>query len=269
MESSLVSAIVLNFRTPQPAVECVFSLFRQSIGNKMEIFVVDNHSEDDSIGVLRNRLSMEDRVRIIESPRNGGFGFGSNFGVRYTNSAFILINNPDKRLEEDGVLKLVEKMRSDPSIGILAPQILHKDGTRRYSARSYPGPADVIIKRTFLRRFFKKHLARYLLLDEDPNQERDVDWVVGGCFMIRGDLFRSLNGFDDRYFLFFEDTDLCRRCHLQGKRIVYHPQVVAYDRKDRLSEGGVWKLMSTRIGRAHMASGIRYFRKWGIIGNRK
>jgi len=263
MEGSLVSAIVLNFRTPQPTVECALSLLQQSVADKMEILVVDNHSEDDSIGVVRNRLSNKDNVRIIESSRNGGFGRGSNLGVKYTESEFILINNPDKRLEEDGVIKLVEKMKSDTGIGILAPQILHKDGTRRYSARSYPGPLDVVIKRTFLRHLFPKRLDRYLLLNKDPNQEQDVDWIVGGCFMIRSDLFRDLGGFDDRYFLFFEDTDLCRRCYLQGKRVVYYPQVKAYDRKNRLSEGGIWKLISTRVGRAHMASGIKYFLKWG------
>lgn len=263
MEDPLISVIVLNFRSPQPTVECVLALLEQSAVDQMEVIVVDNHSEDDSIGVLRNRLGGFERVRIIESSRNGGFGRGCNLGIHHARGRFLLINNPDKRLQKDGVEKLMEKMKSDPSIGILAPKLLHGDGTRRHSARAYPRPIDVVIKRTFLRHLFPKRLEHYLQLRENPDNERETDWIVGGVFTIRRELFRELQGFDDRFFLFFEDTDLCRRCRELKRRIVYYPHVVAYDRKQRLSDGGVWKLLSTRVGRAHIASGIRYFSKWG------
>ena len=262
MENPLVSVLILNYRSPQPTVECVFSLLEQSIADRMEIVVIDNHSEDDSIGVLRNRLSGIPNVHIVESARNGGFGRGCNLGSHHARGEFILVNNPDKRLQQDGVEKLVEKMQSDESIGILAPALLHEDGTRRLSARAYPRPLDVIAKRTFLQHLFPKRVSQYLLLDEDLSHEREVDWIVGGSFLMRQSLFQELGGFDDRFFLFFEDTDLCRRCKEQGKRVVYFPEVHANDRINRLSEGGMWKLISTRVGRAHIASGFRYFGKW-------
>jgi GT2 family glycosyltransferase len=264
MESPLVSAIVLNYRSPQPTVECVLGLLEQSIAENMEVIVVDNHSTDDSIGVLRNRLGSFDRVRIVEASRNRGFGSGYNLGVHYARGRFILINNPDKNLQHDGIEKLTEKMKADPGIGIIAPKLLHHDGTCRHSARAFPRPLDVVVKRTFLQHLFPKRLIRYLQLHENPDLERDVDWVVGGNLMMRRELFHQLHGFDEGFFLFFEDIDLCRRCQVQGKRVVYYPKVHSFDRKKRLSEGGIWTLLSTPVGRAHIASGIRYFLKWGV-----
>jgi len=264
MENPLVSAIVLNFRSPQPTVECVLALLKQSLADRMEVIGVDNHSEDDSIGVLRNRLKGYGQVRIIESPRNGGFGSGYNYGVRFARGKFLLINNPDKLLQEDGVEKLVQKMEREPAVGILGPKLVHGDGTYRFSARMYPRVPDIVVKRTFLRHLFPHVLERYLQLREDPERERDADWIAGGCFLIRRDFFSALGGFDDRFFLFFEDTDFCRRCREAGKRVVYFPQMEARDRKKRLSEGGVFTLLFTRVGRAHIASGFKYFWKWGV-----
>jgi len=266
MDHPLVSALVLNYRSPQPTVECVLQLLKQSMADRMEILVIDNHSEDDSIGVLRNRLSGFSSVHILESPRNIGFGRGYNLGVRHAKGRYVLVNNPDKRLELDGVERLVAKIEQDETIGILAPTLLHHDGTRRLSARAYPRPLDVIAKRTFLSRFLRKRMAQYLLLNENLEQEHDVDWIVGGCFLMRKDLYRQLGGFDDRFFLFFEDTDLCRRCRELSRRVVYFPAVRARDRKNRLSEGGLWTLLTTRVGRAHIASGIWYFWKWRMNG---
>lgn len=284
-----VSAIVLNFQSPQETVKCVQNLMKQQPiptlhrngegpgvrwfekngdgmikgSDWLEIIVVDNYSDDDSIGVIRNRLSGIANVRIVESPRNAGFGKGYKQGVKYADGTYLLINNPDKTLPHGGIARLVAKMEKEPDIGILAPKLMHLDGTPRLSPRRFPGPLDVVIKRTVLQKFFPNHLARYLQLREDPDRERDTDWIAGGCFLIRKDFFEELGGFDDRFFLFFEDIDLCRRCWKAGKRVVYYPQVVAIDKTRRLSEGSVLSLFTTPVGRAHVKSAFRYFGKWG------
>jgi hypothetical protein len=81
---------------------------------------------------------------------------------------------------------------------------------------------------------------------------------------MRKEFFEQLHGFDPRFFLFFEDTDLCRRIWAAGKRVVYWPGVTAKDRRERLSQGGVLSLLNKKTARIHLASGIKYFRKWGI-----
>jgi N-acetylglucosaminyl-diphospho-decaprenol L-rhamnosyltransferase len=261
----LVSAIVLNYRSPQYTVTCVHALTKQTIADRLEILVVDNHSEDDSIGVLRNRLKHIPHVRILENHANTGYGSGNAFAIHHAHGEYLLIVNPDNTLLPDCAEQLVEALRADPSIGIVAPQLIHEDGTIRDSYRSFPRFLDVIAKRAkFLRGFFTKRIDRYLQADTDPHESHEVDWVVGACFLIRKDLFQQLGGFDPRFFLFFEDIDLCKRIRQAGKRVIYLPRAKALDRKRRLSEGGLLSLFRSRVGREHVKSGIKYFAKWGL-----
>lgn len=255
----LVTAIVLNYRTPLLTAQCVRELLKQNID---EILVVDNHSTDDSIGTLRNRLGALPGVRILESPENAGFGRGYAIGIRQAKGEFLLINNPAKRLQPGALATLVRTMQTDPSIGIIGPKLVHEDGSVRFSARTFPRPLDVVIKRTFLQKFFPASLRRYLQLDRSPDEERATDWLAGGCFLIRTDLLRAVGGFDPRYRFFFEDIDLCRACWEHGKRVVYCPRAVALDRKKRLSDMSALLMPLRRMGRIHIASAVKYFWKW-------
>ncbi|MBI3336903.1 glycosyltransferase family 2 protein [Candidatus Peregrinibacteria bacterium] len=257
----LVSVLVLNYRTPGQTVFCVQNLLEQTIAQKMEIIVIDNHSQDDSIGVFRNRLG---NVRIVETPHNLGFGAGYNYGARYAHGLSLLINNPAKILRHDALAELVHSLDQDPSIGIIAPQIFHADGSRRSAMRSFPTPLDILIKRTLLKNIFPHRLAHYLRLDADPLQQQETDWVIGGCFLIRRELFSNIRGFDERFFLFFEDIDLCRRVHMTNQRVMYNPSATAVDKKERLSGEGFWDLILSQTGRTHLISAGKYFWKWGM-----
>lgn len=259
----LVTSVILNYRTGQDAWRCADALLRQTIGDRMEIIIVDNHSGDDSIGYLRNRVRFSaPAIRIIETPRNSGFGYGYNRGFRRAAGKYVLVNNPSKLLEPDAVEKMVAAMEQDSSIGIIAPKLVYNDGTVRDSYRSFPRLFDVFIKRTALRTLSAGRMRRYLQWDRNPDVAGDTDWVVGGCLMIRRDLCEKLGGFDKRFFLFFEDTDLCKRCWNAGRRVVYFPEALGRDRKSRLSEGGVMSLFTKKTARIHLASAIKYFWKW-------
>lgn len=228
----------------------------------MEILVVDNHSEDDSIGTLRNRLSHLSRVRIIEGRKNGGFGYGYNLGAKYAKGTYLMINNPAKILEKDAIEILRSKMQEDVNIGIIAPQLLHEDGSRRLSFRKFPTLKALIAKRSPLKSIFPKELSLYLQTHADPSIRQDTDWVAGGCFLIEKKFFEEIDGFDEDFFLFFEDIDLCRRSWEARKRVVYEPAARGMDRKNRLSDGNLLALVGSSIGRAHIASGIHYYKKW-------
>lgn len=263
----LVSAIVLNFKTPQPAVKCVQGLQKQTIAEEMEVIVIDNHSEDDSIGVLRNRLKDMKNLRIVETAQNVGFGRGYNLAIAQARGTYLLLNNPAKILQPDALEKMVNLMESDPKIGIMGPKLLYDDGTLRDSFRAFPHISDVVIKRTPLAKLFPGRMRRYLRSDSDPNLRHDTDWVIGGCILMRRDLAEKLQGFDPRFFLFFEDIDLCRRAWEAGYRVTYLPEAVAADRKKRLSEGGVFTMLKSPVGRAHVKSAVQYFWKWRGAAN--
>lgn len=228
----------------------------------MEILVIDNHSDDDSIGILRNRLGHLPNVRIIETNRNAGFGGGYGYGIRQATGKYILINNPAKILQPNALHLMIERMEKDPHIGIIAPKLVHEDGSVRSSARTFPRLSDVIAKRSLRGKRQTKGVRRYLQSDISPDQERTIDWVIGGCMVIRTDLMHALKGFDPRFFLFFEDIDLCRRVKLAGKSVLYFPQAVAKDRKQRYSDMPLWQLPFKKAGRAHITSAVRYFAKW-------
>lgn len=257
-----VSAVVLNYRTPQDTVRCVRALLGQTVANRMEIFVVDNHSEDDSIGVIRNTFRGEPRVKILEAATNRGYGKGNGLGARRARGDYVLIINPDNELEPDGLQKMIAAMEGNPEIGILGPKLQFADGTVRDSFRSFPTVSDLFIKRTFLRAIFPRRMRRYLQHDRDHGQVRDVDWLAGACLLLRRELYEKLGGFDPRFFLFFEDTDLCRRVWRTGKHVVYFPLARATDRKHRLSEGGIWAFFTKRTVRIHLWSATKYFWKW-------
>ncbi len=262
MNQPLVSALVLNYRSPAETVRCVKALLAQTIADQLEIIVIDNHSNDDSIGRIRNNLRSYPQVRIVETPRNIGYGKGNNRGETYAHGTYVLIINPDNELEANGIEQMVDALQHDPAIGIIGPKLMHPDGTLRDSQRSFPTLLNVFIKRTPLRHLFRERMEHYLQWNHDSNQVRDVDWIAGACFLIRRDLFGQLGGFDPRFFLFFEDTDLCRRVWQAGKRVVYFPLVQATDRKKRLSDGGFFAIFTKWTVREHLRSAVLYFWKW-------
>ena len=261
METPLVSVLILNYKNAHAAVRCVQQFLASDSIEKMEILVIDNHSDDDSVGILRARLD-HPRVRIIETPGNAGFGYGYNTGVGYASGTYLLINNPDKLMPPDGIEKLIAKLEEDSSIGIIAPKLLHSDGTRRLSIRRFPRIIDILSRRSVLGSLFPQCLRRYLMEDRDPEKSQEVEWVVGGCFLMRRDLFLELGGFDERFFLFFEDTDLCRRVSEAGKRIWYEPSVAASDKKRRLSGESFFDILFKKTGRIQIMSACKYFWKW-------
>ena len=295
MVHPLVSAIVLTYRSPKDTLACVRALLVQSIGDRLEVIVVDNHSETDSIGILRTQLPKDPRVRIAETKKNLGYGKGNNFGARYATGEYLLIINPDNVPPPDTLAKMVGIMERDPTIGILAPKLVFPSGVVRDSARAFPSVTDVFIKRTVLKYLFPNRLAaytqshlgrgtveggrgiaRYAPTDASETQytrsvspSREVDWVAGACLLLRRSFYEELGGFDPRFFLFFEDIDLCRRTWAAGKRVVYDASIVVSDREHRLSEGGMMTLFTKRTVRWHLMSAMRYFWKWrGIVVDR-
>lgn len=264
--SGSVTALVLNYRSPLATVRCVQALLEQDHGSHTEILVIDNDSGGDSIGTLRARLR-HPHVRIIEMPQNEGYARGNNRAVPHATGEFVLIINPDNELRPDALAKMKQHLIENPHVGIVAPRLVYPDGSVRDSARAFPAPLDVILKRTPLSRLFQARLAAYTgeHIRKDAPHAQETDWIVGACLLLRKDLLEELGGFDERFFLFFEDIDLCRRCWEKGKAVHYLASAEAADRKMRLSEGGVGSLLTSKVGRIHIGSAWKYFRKWGFM----
>lgn len=258
--SKLVSALVLNYRSPKDTVRCVQALRNQTIADHIEIVVIDNHSQDESIGFIRARLRTLPNVRVVEQRTNTGYSSGNNSGRRFAHGRYMLIINPDNALPPTALQRMLGILASRPDAGIVGPALVHPDGSIRPSARQFPRIADLVRKRLFPGSWQTAYDRSVRSMQE--HEAVEVDWLVGACLLMPTELFRDLGGFDERFFLFFEDIDLCRRVHALGRKVLYLPQVKVPDPKKRLSGSSIFSLLIRKTTWIHLVSASKYFWKW-------
>lgn len=261
-----VSIVIVNYKTPKLLMQCLESLKKEaSFVN--DIIVVDNNSADNSLALLKNNFP---RVKRVASQTNAGFGRGVNWGVNNARHEYIMILNPDIIFKGQSLEFLLKEMIKDPGIGLIAPKLVLPDGQLQYSCCRFQTPDIVLFRRSALgqTRLGQKRLDHFLMKEYDHLKPRDVDWVIGGCMLIRRQAVEQVGLMDDRFFLYFEDMDWCRRLWQGGWRVRYEPRVsmTHYYRRQSNSRPG-WRGLLTPLGRAHFISGIKYFTKH--IGNKK
>jgi GT2 family glycosyltransferase len=187
--------------------------------------VVDNASPDDPLDVVAD-LDAE----IVRAPRNGGFSYGCNLGAARGSSPYILFLNPDARIDEASLRSLRDALAADPAAGLAGPRILDEDGTLLLTQRRFPGPLSTAAQALFLQRL----LPRAAWTDElvrDPAAYEAAgtpDWISGACMLVRRDAFEAIGGFDEGFFLYCEDTDICKRLADAGWATRFEPAAVAW-----------------------------------------
>lgn len=257
-----VSIILVNYRSREKTRNCLFSLRKADFsGISHEIIIVDNSEEDDFGDEFRREFP---EAFFLRSETNGGMGNGNNLGVQQAKGSFLLILNPDTVVRPDAIRRLFDAMREREDIGIVGPKLLNPDGTLQYSCLRFPKVWTPILRRTLLGRLTPNHLGRYLMTDFDHQHMRDVDWMLGSCLMIRADFYRRVGGFDERFFMYFEDIDLCRRAWREGLRVVYCPDAMVVHDHARGSARSRWFIapFTSRLAREHIRSWMKYAFKW-------
>ena len=223
---------------------------------KFQVVVVDNASRDETAGIIKEKQTKN--LDFIQNTVNFGFSKAVNHGIKIVGGEYIFILNPDTQLTEESVERLMKKISSDNTIGLVAPQLRFPDGGVQYSCRRFPTFWNVLTEMTGLSRVFyrSKLFNRWKMGDFDHKMERDVDQPAGAALMIKKDFLNGLGGLDERFPMFFSDVDLCKRIKDMGKKVVFCPDAVI------IHKGG-----STVLGRrpALIASShlslIRYFLK--------
>ena len=218
-----LSIIIVNYHHSHILGDCLESVYRTIEKIQFEIILVDNSSTD---GGLESILKNYPVIRFIKNSENAGFARANNQGAKIASGDFLLFINPDTIVIEDAIESMLDYIRSDSSIGILGPKVLNSDQTVQYSCRKFPTIWSGLFNRYSLatRLFPNNRYSRdYLMLDYDHNSIRSVDWVSGCCMMMSKSTFKKANGFDENYFLFIEDVDLCQVIKKKGLRVVYFP----------------------------------------------
>jgi GT2 family glycosyltransferase len=202
---------------------CLESVYRTIEKIQFEVILVDNSSKDDGLEPILKRYT---KIQFINNSKNVGFARANNQGAKIASGDFLLFLNPDTTMIEDAVESMLDYIRSDSSIGILGPKVLNPDQTTQFSCRKFTTVWSGLFNRYSLttRLFPNNRYSRdYLMLDYDHNSIRSVDWVSGCCMMVPDSTFKKVNGFDENYFLFIEDVDLCQAIKKKGLRVVYFP----------------------------------------------
>jgi N-acetylglucosaminyl-diphospho-decaprenol L-rhamnosyltransferase len=211
-------AVVVNYNAGDHLIGCVRSLRAAGVDR---IVVVDNASIDGSPQALR---AADPDVEVVDAGANLGFGTAVNRGAARVGSPLLLVLNPDTVLEPGAVKALIVALDADPSLGIVGPRIEEPDGTWYPSARSFPAMRDAI-GHAFLGLMLPRNrfTRRYRMLDADRSVAARVDWVSGACMLVRRRCFDQVGGFDEAYFMYGEDVDLCWRAWKAGWAVGYEP----------------------------------------------
>jgi N-acetylglucosaminyl-diphospho-decaprenol L-rhamnosyltransferase len=195
-------------------------------------------------------------VAIVHSPRNGGFASGCNLGAANGTAGFVLLLNPDARLDPEGLESLVAALEEQPDLGAVGPRIVEAGGELVWSQRRFPRLRSSFAQALFLQRVAPRaSWTDEVIRDEQvygrPNRP---DWLSGACLVLRREALESLGGLDEGFFLYSEETDLFRRMRGAGLRAGYVPGAAAYH------EGGASAPRSTTRG-IEARSRVRYARK--------
>ncbi|HLC99888.1 MAG TPA: glycosyltransferase family 2 protein [Patescibacteria group bacterium] len=257
-----LSIIILNYKSRGLVRQCVKGIKKFPPKVSFEIIVVDNHSEDGVGMMLAERYP---EVKIVASSLNGGFGSGMNLGIAKSAGKYLLLLNPDIVVFDGSIQRLYEFMEANPSAAIAGPQLLNPDGTVQLSCFRFHSLLTPLYRRTPLGNlpFAKAHLAQFLMKDDFHNRNRAVEWILGACMMIRKSALDAIGLFDERFFLYFEDTDLCRRAWEKGFKVIYvaDAQMAHYHKRESAEYSGFGGLFSYPT-RVHITSWIKYLLKY-------
>ncbi len=226
------------------------------------LYIIDNSSNDE----LREYVcGVSEKITYIHS-QNLGYGSGHNIAIKKSleaNAEYHVVLNPDIYWTDEVVATLKKYMDENPACGLVMPKIIYPDGGTQYLCKLLPTPYDLIVRRFIpLEKFQDKHNKAYELHWSGYDSIMEVP-ALSGCFMfIRCSVLKEVGGFDDRYFMYAEDVDLCRRIGEVSKAIFYPYVSVVHE-----YEKGSYK--NKKLLKYHIQSMIKYFNKWGWLFDSK
>lgn len=220
-----LSICIVSWNVANDLRGCLSSLFGREQGIDYEVIVIDNGSRDGTLDMLRREFP---QVRRVENHENRGFGTANNQGIRLARGGYVLFLNPDTLVYPGALAKMVDFLRDRPEVGVVGPKLLSADGSLQPAARRFPGWGVFFHQHTPLKhlRLFKGANDRYKMRDFSWTETAEVDVVSGAALLIRREALAKILGFDEGYFMFFEEIDLCRRVKESGYPIFFLSEAV-------------------------------------------
>lgn len=265
MTQPRLSIAINSYRSPELLRLALRALTKHltEVDFSFEILVVDSATEEATEMLLREEFPA---VRFFPHQANVGYGRLINHSIEEARGEFIFFMNADIVVERDTLPRLLAYGSTHPEIGLLGPKQLNFDGSLQESCLHYYRPITILYRRTWLKHtpWGKRHLAWFTMKDFDHQTLRPVDWLTGSALFVRKEAALKIGPMDNRFFMYMEDVDWCRRFWEAGLKVVYYPEAVVYHYHVKGSaRGGFFlSLLMNRLTWYHIESAIKYFLKY-------
>ena len=216
----LLSTIIVTYNTREMTLDCLRSLLADTQDLEHEIFIVDNASTDGTLDAIRKDFPP---VRIIANTENKGFGAANNQAMRIATGKYFLLLNSDAFPKPGAIPTLIKELESQPAVALIGPKLLNPDDSMQLSCFKFPSPARAWLENTWLATVFSRNqiLGDYRHWPHDT--ARCVDWLIGACMLLRREVYEQVGGFDERFFMYAEESDWQLRKQKAGHKIAFTP----------------------------------------------
>ncbi|MBI2600846.1 glycosyltransferase family 2 protein [Candidatus Daviesbacteria bacterium] len=218
--ANIVSILTVTYNSEDCIDQYLISV-SNALPKNGELIIVDSCSTDktkEKLLLFKDKFLKSIQIKLIFKNENIGYGKGNNIAASCASGKYLFILNPDTTIRKDAIEKLIEYSQNNQNVGLVAPRIVQNDGILQPSVRNLPTIWNAI-KEYYIG--IKDSYAPYAPLGSEPVK---VECVVGAAMLIKAMLFRQLNGFNEKFFMYYEDLDLCRRIRKKGMKIVYLPE---------------------------------------------
>ncbi len=250
-----LAVVIVTWNVKDVVLANLRSVFASSPMPALDVVVVDNASKDGTVDAVREVFP---QVKVIANKENLGFSKGCNQGVHATNGRHVLLLNPDMRVEPETLAKTVAYLDQSPEVGVLGVKLIDSHGHPIHHMRRFPTLKDQLAVLMKLPHLFPDIMHHYHARDLDTDIEQNVDSVRGAYFAINRTALQKVGVLDERFYLWFEEVDYCKRVKNAGLFVRYVPSIVAHDLVGRsfAQRNLFWKQ------KVLIKSMIRYFEKW-------
>jgi N-acetylglucosaminyl-diphospho-decaprenol L-rhamnosyltransferase len=216
-----VSIIIVSFNTRTDLERCLGSLVNTPPEATHEIIVVDNASSDGSARAAETFRG----VRVIRCEHNAGFAVANNIGIKASSGSHLLLLNSDTIVPAGSVDLLLERIRREPSVGVVGPRLVDRNGRPELSFGAMITPLNERRQQRIMRALAQRRRWAVELVESMTSQEQRPDWVSGACLLVRRADALAVGLLDERYFMYTEDVDFCASIRARGRAIVFTPDV--------------------------------------------
>jgi len=252
----MISISIVTYNNDKIVKECLQNVFKSINNIDFELIIFDNNSSDSTVSIIEKDFKS---VKLIKNNRNIGFGAAHNIAIKLGRGKYHLVLNPDIIFTENSIEKLLNFMEENPDVGLVSPKIIFPDGTTQYLCKRLPCLFDLGIRRFtpgFIQNMFKNRIGYFEMRETGYNKIMDVPYLSGSFMLFRKNILEKIRGFDENYFMYFEDADITRKIG-EISRTVFYP----YTSVIHLWERGTHK--NIKLLFISLISTAKYFNKWG------